>query len=213
MSAAARRTIVKVCGITRREDAQLALECGADWLGFIVAAGGPREIGAEAMARIMAALPGATGVAVLAEVTPDEALELGTLARATRLQIHRVDPSGWPADFPLPCAFVTGVDADGLARGPLAGEPHLIHLDTAHATLTGGTGRTFPWAAARTLSAGRDFLLAGGLDGTNVAAAIAAAGPLGVDACSRLESGVGRKDAARVRAFVEAAHGAAVRAD
>jgi phosphoribosylanthranilate isomerase len=199
-----RRTIVKVCGLTRLEDATWAIECGADWLGFIVAAGGPRDIGPDGMAAILADLPGAVSVAIVANLGPDEALAVARRAGASRLQLHRVDPAGWPADFPLPCAFVTSVDAGGAARGALAPPPHLVQLDTAHATLLGGTGMTFPWKQARTLCGGRPFMLAGGLDGDNVAAAIAAASPFGVDAASRLESVPGIKDRDKVRRFVAA---------
>ncbi len=199
-----RRTLVKVCGLTRAGDAAGAIAAGADWLGFIVNAGGPRQVGADGMAAIMAALPGATGVAVLAAVGPEEALAIGRRAGATRLQLHRCDPAAWPADFPLPCAFVAGVDADGHVHAPVAPEPHLVHLDTAHPTLDGGTGRTFPWDRAREIVGGRPFLLAGGLGPDNVAAAIAAAAPMGVDASSRLESVPGIKDMELVRRFVAA---------
>ena len=200
-----RRTIVKVCGLTRTEDAAFALACGADWLGFIVGAGGPRNIGAEGMAAILAALPpGTVGVAVLADAEPAAALQLARRAGARRLQLHRTDASGWPADYPLPCAFVTRVDATGAARGAIAPEPHLVHLDTAHATLLGGTGHTFPWEHARALAGSRPFVLAGGLGPDNVAQAIAATQPFGVDAASRLESAPGLKDHDKVRRFVAA---------
>jgi phosphoribosylanthranilate isomerase len=201
---ARRGTIVKVCGLTRAGDAAWALECGADWLGFIVAAWGPREVGPDGMAAILSGLPGAVGVAIIADRGPDEALALARRAGATRLQLHRVDPAGWPADFPLPCAFATGVDAEGAARGPLAPPPHLVHLDTAHGMLTGGTGRTFPWERARALCGDRPFMLAGGLDADNVATALAVASPFGVDAASRLESAPGIKDRDKVRRFVAA---------
>jgi phosphoribosylanthranilate isomerase len=199
-----RRTVVKVCGLTRTEDAAWALECGADWLGFIVAAWGPREIGAERMAEILAGLPGAVGVAIVADRGPDEALALARRAGAQRLQLHRTDPAGWPADFPLPCAFVTGVDAAGVVHGPLAPPPHLVHLDTARGAVTGGTGATFPWDRARQLCGDRPFVLAGGLDADNVADALAAASPFGVDAASRLESAPGIKDRDKTRRFVAA---------
>lgn len=198
------RTIVKVCGLTNREDAAHALACDADWLGFVVAAGGPREIPPERMAEILAALPGATGVAVVAGADPDRALEIARRSGAARLQLHRTSARDWPADFPLPCAFVAGVDGEGRLHGEIPPEPHLAQLDTAHPTLTGGTGRTFAWDAARRLVGSRPFVLAGGLDGTNVAAAILAASPFAVDASSRLESEPGRKDPDQVRRFVAA---------
>ncbi len=202
---APRRTRVKVCGLTTLEDARWALACGADWLGFVVEAGGPRAIAAGRMAEIVAALPAeAVAVAVLAGVTPEAGLALARRARATRLQLHRCDPAAWPADFPLPCAFVTPVDADGVALTPIAPEPHLPQLDTAHPVLDGGTGRSFPWVRAAALCGGRAFVLAGGLGPDNVAAAIAAAAPYAVDASSRLERAPGLKDPERVEAFVRA---------
>jgi phosphoribosylanthranilate isomerase len=201
-------TVVKVCGLTRLEDAEAALAAGADWLGFIVAAGGPREIGAEGMAAIVERIPSAIGVAVMARLDPAAALELGRRAGAKRLQLHQVDPAGWPPDFPLPCAFVAAVDGEGHLHGTLASPPHLIQLDTADATRTGGTGRTFPWKRARGLTGGRPFVLAGGLGPDNVAAAIRIASPYGVDAASRLESAVGIKDPERVKAFVAAVRAA-----
>ena len=208
MSAGARR-IVKVCGLTRAEDAAWAIACGADWLGYIVAAGGPREIGPDGMAAIVATLPAATvNVAVLADVGPDAALALGRRAHASRLQLHRCDTAAWPADFPLPCAFVTSVDTEGHAQPALAPEPHLVQLDTAHATLSGGTGQVFPWASARALCGSRPFLLAGGLGPDNVAEAIRVATPYGVDASSRLETAPGIKDRELVLAFVRAARDA-----
>lgn len=203
-AAAPRRTIVKVCGLTNVEDAVLALSAGVDWLGFVVRADSPRTIDAGRAGDIVAALGRGVAVAVMAGVGPDEALELATRAGAARVQLHRVDASAWPADFPLPCAFAIGVDADGRRREPLPAEPHLVLLDTAHATLAGGTGTPFPWGSARELAASRAVMLAGGLGGDNVGEAIAAARPYGVDAASRLERAPGLKDHDKVRHFVAA---------
>ena len=198
------RTIVKVCGLTRHEDAAHAVAVGADWLGFIVNAGGPRQVDASGMAAILARLPGAIGVAVLASVTPAEALALARESGAARLQLHRVDPAAWPLDYPIPCAFVVGVDAEGKLHGSLAPQPHLVHLDTAHPTLTGGTGLTFPWDGAPALVGSRPFVLAGGLHAGNVAQAIETARPYAVDAASKLEASVGIKDPDKVRRFIAA---------
>jgi len=197
--------IVKVCGLTSREDAAWAIDCGADWLGFIVHGTSPRLLAPERAGEIVAALPGATAVAVMVGVSPEEAWTLARAMGASRVQLHDVDAAGWPRDFPLPCAFAVGVDEDGrLLREP-APEPHLLMLDTADATRAGGTGRPFPWHAAAPIAALRPVLLAGGLDGGNVAEAITAARPFGVDASSRLERAPGAKDPEKVRRFVAAA--------
>lgn len=202
---AARHTVVKVCGLTRLADAEAALAAGADWLGFIVAGSGPRQVAPERVREMVRALPAGTiSVAVVVGLAPDASLDAARRAGATRLQLHRTDPAAWPADFPLPCAFVTSVGADGRATGPIASAPHLPHLDTAHATLDGGTGLTFPWAKARALVGERPFVLAGGLGADNVADALAAARPFAVDASSRLESAPGVKDHDLIRRFVAA---------
>ncbi|MFN8588230.1 MAG: phosphoribosylanthranilate isomerase [Candidatus Eisenbacteria bacterium] len=204
MQTAAGRTIVKVCGLTRLEDASHALACGADWLGFVVRAESPRVVSPEAAGAIVAALPGAVAVAVMVAPTPDEALAIARTVGAARVQLHRVHPADWPADFPLPCAFGVGVDATGAFAGDVPPPPHLVLLDTAKAGMDGGTGETFPWNAARVLASDRDVMVAGGLGPDNVARAVAELRPFGVDASSRLETSPGIKDPERVRRFVAA---------
>jgi phosphoribosylanthranilate isomerase len=199
-----RRTIVKVCGITRVEDARIALESGADWLGVILSGDTPRRIDVERARAIASAVDGAVIVAVLVSPTPDESLRLAERAGAARVQLHRVNPLDWPADFPLPIAVCVPVADDGAMTTALPPARHLPLLDTAHATLTGGTGRSFPWETARVVAATRPLLLAGGLGPHNVADALTQVRPFGVDACSRLESSPGIKDATQVRKFVAA---------
>lgn len=200
----ASRTIVKVCGITRIEDARVAIDAGADWIGVILKGDSPRRIEAAQARVISSAVDGATVVAVMVAPTPEEALTLARAAGATRVQLHRVDPANWPADFPLPVTIAVSVASDGSLTEMLPPEHHHVLLDTADASLAGGTGRTFPWEAARVVAASRIILLAGGLDATNVAAAVTRVRPFGVDASSRLESSPGIKDAERVRQFVAA---------
>jgi phosphoribosylanthranilate isomerase len=210
---APRRTIVKVCGLTRLEDARVALDAGADWLGVVVAGETPRRLDAGAAGEIAAALPGAEIVAVMVAPAPDDALRLAMRAGARRVQIHRVDPAAWPADFPLEVIFAVPVGADGQLASALPRAGALVLLDTAHSTHAGGTGETFPWGPAAALAATRDIVLAGGLSPDNVAQAIERVRPFAVDASSRLERAPGIKDADLVRRFVAAARRAdAVRA-
>jgi phosphoribosylanthranilate isomerase len=198
------RTVIKVCGITRLEDARAALAAGADWLGLVGWEGSPRQVAGETAAEIVAALPQATTVLVMVAPRPDEALAEARRIGAGRLQLHRVDPSRWPTDFPLPVAFAVQVGADGGLAGPLPRAGDLLLLDTADATRPGGTGRTFPWEHAATLAATRDVMLAGGLGPDNVGEALERVRPYGVDAASRLESAPGIKDHALLRRFVAA---------
>jgi phosphoribosylanthranilate isomerase len=200
----ASRTIVKVCGLTRLSDARTAHEAGADWLGVILKHDGPRRISVESAREITSALDGATVVAVMVSPSPDEAIDLAGRAGADRIQLHRVDPLTWPADFPVPVTFAIPVAEDGSLTLALPDPQHLVLLDTHHASMAGGTGRAFPWRTAGVVAATRDVLLAGGLAADNVTLALEASRPMGVDASSRLESSVGVKDEARVRAFVAA---------
>ncbi len=203
MSPAA-RTIVKVCGITRIEDARAAIEAGADWLGLVLKGESPRRIDLTTARAIASAVDGAPVVAVMVAPTPDEALELARRAGATRVQLHRVDPFRWPATFPLPVAVAVTVAADGSLTDALPPERHTVMLDTSDARRDGGTGRTFPWEAARVVAATRPVLLAGGLEASNVADAVTTVRPFGVDASSRLESAPGIKDPERMQRFVAA---------
>jgi phosphoribosylanthranilate isomerase len=202
------RLIVKVCGLTGVEDARAALEAGADWIGFVVKGEGPRAIAPERARAIVRSLPMCVVVAVLDGPTPDQALAIAREVGALRVQLHRVDPAAWPAEFPLPAAFAVPVDAEGRLTRAEPRPQHLLLLDTADARLAGGTGRTFPWETAATLARRRDVLLAGGLGPDNVADAVARVRPFGVDASSRLEISPGVKDPERVRRFVAAVRAA-----
>jgi phosphoribosylanthranilate isomerase len=202
--AAERRTIVKVCGITRPEDARAAVAAGADWLGFILWDGSPRNVTPERVRAMSEPLESAVAVAVMVSPDPDQALRAAALAGADRVQLHRVDPTQWPADFPLPVTFVISVSQDGSLGAPLPALDHLVLLDTAHPRLPGGTGERFPWETARVVAGTRPVLLSGGLDADCVAEAIERVQPYGVDACSRLERAPGIKDGEKVRRFVAA---------
>ena len=199
-----RRTIVKVCGITRPEDARAAVQAGADWLGFILWDGSPRDVAPERMRAMSEPLESTVAVAVMVAPTPDQALRVAALAGADRVQLHRVDPTKWPADFPLPVTFAVPVEADGSLGAPLPALGPLVLLDTAHPRLAGGTGERFPWETARVVAATRPVLLSGGLDAECVGEALERVQPFGVDASSRLESAPGIKDADKVRRFVAA---------
>ena len=204
MELPARRTVVKVCGITRPEDARAALAAGADWLGFILWDGSPRGVSPERMRAMAEPLGSAIAVAVMVSPEPDRALQAAGRAGADRVQLHRVDPAKWPADFPLPVTFAVPVAGDGSLGAPLPALDHLVLLDTAHPRLAGGTGERFPWETARVVAATRPVLLSGGLDAECVGEAIERVEPFGVDACSRLERAPGIKDADKMRRFVAA---------
>jgi phosphoribosylanthranilate isomerase len=191
--------IVKVCGITTAEDAQIAVEAGAAALGFNFYPKSPRHITPQAARRIGLEVPATVlkvgifvneSAAAIAAAVVEAGLDIAQVigqspgAAVRYWMVHRVE-----ADF----------TADQLE------DPHAeaFLLDTPSDSLYGGTGQAFDWMRADI--PGRRIILAGGLGPDNVRAAIRACRPWGVDACSRLEREPGRKDPEKVKAFVEAA--------
>ncbi len=195
--------MVKVCGITRAEDARVAVLAGADLLGFVLAAS-PRQVSPERAADILAGVQGAAGVAVLVRPSPDRALALAQRVGAVRVQLHGVEPASWPRDFPFPVVFALPIGRNPPPTPAWPDARHWLLCDTASAEIWGGTGRSFDWHRIVPLARTVPTLLAGGLDPENVLDALRVVAPLGVDASTRLESAPGVKDPTRVRAFLEA---------
>ena len=181
--------MVKVCGITRREDALVAAEAGASAIGFIFYPGSPRYIAPEHAAALGEGL-GLWKVGIFVDETP-AAIE--AVMRAAHLDVAQIYGEGAPTGSRIWKAFRVADAFDGwLGQGVEA-----VFLDSAK------NGISFDWKLAR--NAGAKVIVAGGLDASNVAAAIDAAKPWGVDASSKLESAPGITDPDKVRAFVKAA--------
>src|SRR5947209_5981877 len=189
--------VIKVCGITEEEDGRIALAAGANALGFNFYRQSPRYVSLDNAGSLMTALHG-DYLRVGVFVNPTEA-ELNETMRAVALDVIQLHgdhcaspPRGtrvWRS-LTLPAAI------------PVESDTEAFLLDSPSPPF-GGSGRTFDWSLAAAFP--HRAILAGGLDASNVAEAIRAARPWGVDACSRLESQPGRKDAERVRAFVAGA--------
>jgi len=193
---------VKVCGLTRTPDVAAAVEAGADAVGFVAYAGSPRYAPVEAIATLARGVP-ITRIVLTVDVDVDAALEI---VRATG--VDGIQPYGQHAADVSAAARSGGL----MVLRPVTAAPNLdlpVHdgaiplVDTSDESLHGGTGRTFDWSLVRDI--GRSFVLAGGLGPDNVAAAIAATRPWGVDASSRLEVEPGVKDAGKVAAFIQEA--------
>jgi phosphoribosylanthranilate isomerase len=199
-------TWVKVCGLTRPEDVEVAVEAGADAVGFVLAPTSVRRVTVEQAAKLMADVP-ATRILVTADAEPDE-----VLAAAAATGADGVQPHGRHSGAVAEAAAARGllvlrpVAVSGAALRP---EPQTIPtdqipiLDTSHARLHGGTGKAFDWSAI--VRPERRFVLAGGLSADNVSEAVERVDPWGVDASSRLEMGPGTKDPAKVAAFIREA--------
>lgn len=197
---------IKVCGVTSVADALACVAAGADAIGVNFAPASPRRIDVETARSIVTALP-ANIVSVGVFVDASEAVLRDTIVRVGLgcVQLHGEESAELVAAF-LPHAYkalrVRGREVLSLAeRYP--GE-HIL-LDAYVPGVAGGTGATFDWSLAAELARTRQLTLAGGLTPDNVASAVRTVRPYCVDVASGVERAVGKKDAAKVRAFIEAA--------
>jgi phosphoribosylanthranilate isomerase len=206
------RLFVKVCGITSPADGVAAAEAGADAIGMVFWPRSPRTLTVEQARAIGQALPPfVLRVGVFVDAGRDEMARVADAAGLDLLQLHGAESPETFAGLPRRALKAVRV-GEGFApedalryEGRAAG----LLLDARGADAPGGTGRAFDWSLARDVrQRSRFLLLAGGLAPENVRAAIEAVRPDGVDASSRLEAAPGRKDHARVRAFVAAVRAA-----
>ncbi|MEJ2709465.1 MAG: phosphoribosylanthranilate isomerase [Anaerolineales bacterium] len=204
---------VKICGMTDREEALAAVEAGADLLGFNFYPPSPRFIETQVCREIVAELRRrgcqATMVGVFVNASPESIrqtlqichLDLAQLSGNEPVsQLKALNGRGFKALRPRTIQAAR----DMALRFARPAAPALL-LDAHHPELFGGTGRTGDWPAARTLAEDYPLLLAGGLKPENVAQAIRAVRPWGVDVASGVESSPGRKDITKMRAFISAA--------
>lgn len=189
--------MVKICGITNREDALAAVDAGASAIGFNFYRDSPRYISP-------------TGAAMIAEKIPANVWKVGVFVNETPDSIARI-----VLDVGLDVAQLHGTSA---ARGvrvwraippemevqiPTPTDVEAILIDTPADGVSGGSGKTWDWSRAPHLNL--KIIVAGGLDADNVRTAIELAHPWGVDACSRIEKSPGLKDHEKMRKFLKAA--------
>jgi phosphoribosylanthranilate isomerase len=193
--------VLKICGITNQEDASAAVEGGANAIGFNFYPRSPRYIAPERAAEIETPA-GVRRVGVFVNEARERVEETARVARLTTAQLQGAESR---ADYPEGMAVWKSVNVTpdfDFARCD-EGMAEALLLDGPAGALYGGSGKSFDWSLARL--PGVKVILAGGLDASNVARAIAVARPWGVDACSRIESAPGRKDRKKMREFLEAA--------
>jgi phosphoribosylanthranilate isomerase len=197
---------VKVCGNTAVETAMVAIDAGADALGFIMAPDTPRTLTPERARQIVRAVPAdVERVGVFVDRPAAEVAEIAAEVGFTAVQLHGKET--WEDASALDLPVIKGVRLSSVAEAlDVAWPPgQIILVDSHDPGLPGGTGRTFPWEWAGDLAMRYRVIVSGGLSADNVAQAIRLVQPWGVDASSRLESSPGVKDPERVRAFVAAA--------
>jgi phosphoribosylanthranilate isomerase len=207
--------IVKICGITALDDALAAIEAGADMLGFNFYPPSPRYIERTTCIRLVTAIRNrglaTTTVGVFVNTPP---VEVDRILGECGLDLAQLSGDEPPSDLAVLGERAFKAIRPKEARAALASaaqyarraaSPVLLVDASAGMGQFGGTGQIGDWEAARVVSARHLLLLAGGLRPDNVAAAIAAVRPWGVDVASGVESRPGRKDPAKMRAFVRAA--------
>jgi phosphoribosylanthranilate isomerase len=203
------RFLIKICGITRPEDAVHAVEAGADLIGLNFWRGSKRFISDRQAKEIVSAIPtGVLKVGVFVNPHPLVVSETIEDLQLDRVQLHGDEHTeSW--SWLRPQQLIRSVrvrdeaslkEADGWEAG--------LFLYDAFSEKFGGSGKLAPWSVLGK-GARRPFLLAGGLDPTNVAEAIAATQPDGVDVASGVESAPGIKDLRKLRAFIKNARAAA----
>jgi len=196
--------IVKICGITRAEDAEAAATYGAAAIGFVFWPSSPRAIDPAHARSIAAHLPpSVTLVGVFVNQPADYVNAVADQVGLGAVQLHGDETPDYAAavERPVLKAIPLGEDAEALVE---RWTPATVLLDAPDPVRRGGTGRPIDWARAAALAARRRILLAGGLTPENVAEAVARVRPFGIDVSSGVESAPGAKDPAKLRALFAA---------
>lgn len=214
---------VKICGLTNLEDAQVAMEAGADLLGFIFYEKSPRYVDPRTVVSIVGALKSAPlstlhspplFVGVFVNPSLEQVTQMLNHCDLDLAQLHgEEDPQllallakrAFKALRPR-SVVEAEADASRYARFGPGGGPDLL-VDAYHPDSRGGTGQAGDWNLAAGLARQYRLLLAGGLTPGNVAHAVRQVRPWGVDVASGVEAAPGRKDHTQVRTFIAAAKG------
>jgi len=208
---------VKICGITNLDDAREAIEAGADLLGFNFYARSPRYIPPGNAREITAQIRADGGRPLLVGVFVNSPLE----EMRSILEIAQIDLAQLHGDEPVRVAeqlngrglkalrptSETEAEIEAERFAPYGPPAPALLIDAYRKDQYGGTGHTADWSIATRLAQQYPILLAGGLTPENVAEAIQQVRPWGVDVASGVEVSPGKKDAAKMRAFVERCQG------
>ncbi len=204
---------IKICGITRLEDAQSAADHGADAIGFIFFEKSTRHITPQRAARISTSLPPLLGrVGVFVDASSSTILETIRECGLTAIQLHGSESPEFCQQFLLPVVKAFRIQNDA----SLALLPHYNTqawlLDGFVSGQHGGNGICFDWdLALKAQALGRPLFLAGGLTPENATEAVQKVHPYALDVSSGVESAPGIKDHAKIKAFIDAAHRASLK--
>lgn len=198
------RTRIKICGITRVEDARLAGELGADAIGLVFYAKSPRAISAQIARQIaMTAAPFVTRVGLFLDGEPDFVREMVKAVPLDLLQFHGQEAPE-QCRFGRPYIKAVAMDGGGALMDYANRYPDAAGflLDSHAPGEAGGSGRVFDWRRIPT-DFDRPLILAGGLNAENVGQAVRRAKPWGVDVNSGVEAAKGIKDPVKMQTFIK----------
>ncbi len=200
-------TWVKICGLTNEEDALLAIAMGADAIGFIFAQGSKRQVQAPVVADIVKRLPPeVTTIGVFRNDLPERVIRTVERCGLSGAQLHGLETVEQTAEVRARVPLVIkafSIDDPSLRTARRYRVSSLL-IDAP----TPGSGEAFDWSLLESLPPRMRWILAGGLHSGNVADAIRATRPWGVDVASGVESSPGHKDPRLVREFIKAAKSA-----
>jgi phosphoribosylanthranilate isomerase len=191
-------TKIKICGITRAEDAALAIELGADYLGFVFVPESPRYVTPERAMECGGNASAFQRVGVFRNAQPEEILRSIEVAKLDMVQIHAERRAGFS---PPPGVHVIQAFNVQTTLPDTNTRADYILFDTG-----GGTGRVFDWDLLAGYDRTKPFFLAGGITPDNVAEAIGKTNPYAIDVASGVEDRPGVKDHGKLRALFEAIH-------
>ena len=194
---------VKICGIRRLDDARLAVQLGADALGFVFWPESPRFIDPYRALPIVSALPPFVAtVGVFVDQAPEYVKGVSQLLNLSAVQLHGHER---PATFPHNRRVIKSVAVTEAFDPPTVFTPLpprvTVLLDAHDPIRRGGTGQVIDWSLAAAAARLRPIVLSGGLTPGNVASAVATVNPYAVDVSSGVETEPGIKDPAKLRAF------------
>ena len=196
---------IKICGITRAEDARLAADLGAWAVGFIFWPGSARVIEPRRARDIVRGLPPfVTPVGVFVNQPAEAVEEIAAFVRLGAVQLHGDEPPEMAKTLSHRVIKAVPLDGDGRALGLDDWPDTLVLLDVHDPVRRGGTGRPIDWHAAAAVARTRPIVLAGGLTAQNVREAVARVGPAAIDISSGVEAAPGLKDHTRMRALFAA---------
>lgn len=198
-------TRVKICGITRLDEALLAADLGAAAIGFVFWPRSPRFVEPARAREIARALPPfVTPVGVFVDQPAGHVKDVAAVVGLGAVQLHGNEDLGYARAIGRRVIKAASVEQAAALADFWPPEITLL-IDAVDESRHGGTGRVIDWAAAGRLAARRRIILAGGLTPENIGAAMEAVRPFAVDVSSGVEASPGVKDPARLRAFFAAA--------